>query len=47
MKCLNIFVGYQLGEPIPCALKPFQEECLELINRMRRMMGGEALPLEL
>ena len=38
-KCLNIFVDYQLGEQIPCALKPFQEECLEMIKQNEKDVG--------
>jgi len=39
-KCLNIFVDYRLGEPIPSRLEPFREECVEMIRELRTIAAG-------
>ena len=40
-KCLNNFVGYELGEPLPVGLEAFRDECIELHDRMKLMVGGD------
>ena len=38
-KCLNNFVGYQLGEPLPIGLEAFRDECIELIDQAKRLLS--------